>query len=284
MALESFSFINSLNASNPVHATDQVSTGDDHLRGLKTTLLNSFPNINAAVNFTPTEANRLTGLTGLTGTGSLVASISPTFTGTLNAAAVVASSYDGITASNLVDKSASETISGGAWDFQAITAVSFGGIISASLVDKTVTETITGAWTFSEALTVGTITGASGALDFGSTNISTHNDDAQEPGWKGAPQNIQTGAYELLLTDAGKQIYRPSSTGTITIPANGSVAFPIGTIIEVINDTGSAIDVAITTDTLEKFGGASGTQSLGDNHKAVIEKVTATIWKYASTD
>lgn len=63
MGLESFSYITSLNASNPVHATDQVSVGDDHVRGVKTTLLNSFPNVNAAVNPTPTEFNYVVGVT-----------------------------------------------------------------------------------------------------------------------------------------------------------------------------------------------------------------------------
>lgn len=63
MGLESFSYITSLNASNPVHATDQVSVGDDHLRGLKFTLLASFPNVNAAVNPTPTEFNYVVGVT-----------------------------------------------------------------------------------------------------------------------------------------------------------------------------------------------------------------------------
>jgi len=154
MGLETFNYIDSLNASNPVHATDQVSQGDDHLRGIKTTLLNSFPNVDGAVNFTPTEANRLVGLTGLTGTGNLVASISPTLTGTLTAAianfsgAITALSYGGITEANLVDKSAAETISG-AWDFAAITATSYDGVAAADLVDKGAAETITGQWNFS---------------------------------------------------------------------------------------------------------------------------------------
>lgn len=63
MGLETFSYITSLNASNPVHATDQVSQGDDHLRGIKLALTQSWPNINAAVNFTPTEGNYLVGVT-----------------------------------------------------------------------------------------------------------------------------------------------------------------------------------------------------------------------------
>ena len=286
MGLETFNFIDSLNASNPVHATDQVSQGDDHIRGVKTTLLNSFPNIDAAVNFTPTEANRLVGLTGLTGTGNLVASISPTFTGTLTAAAIAATTYDGIAAADLVDKSASETISGAIWDFQAITAVSFGGIASADLVDKSDTETVSGSWTFSGTVTLDTVAGVGGEIDFGSTNITSDNDDAREPGFKGTPQSIEDGDYTLVLADAATQIYKSAGGAgeTITIPANASVAFPIGTIIIIINDGGGDLTIAITTDTLEKYGGSTGSQTLGDNNKAVIEKVTSTLWKYSSSD
>ena len=49
MGLEAATYISGLNASNPVHATDNVSQGDDHLRLIKSTLLATFPNINAAV-------------------------------------------------------------------------------------------------------------------------------------------------------------------------------------------------------------------------------------------
>lgn len=155
MGLETGTYLDDLNASNPVHATDPVSQGDDHIRLIKSVLLNSFPNVDGAVNFTPTEANYLDGLTGVTGSGNLVASASPTLTGTLTAAianfsgAITALSYGGITEANLVDKSASETISGATWDFQAITAVSFGGIASANLVDKSAAETVAGQWVFS---------------------------------------------------------------------------------------------------------------------------------------
>lgn len=158
MGLESFSYITSLNASNPVHATDQVSEGDDHLRGVKTTLLNSFPNINAAVNFTPTEANLIVGATGKTGTGNIAYSASPTFTGTVTAAIISASgaitgaSFGGITSANLVDKSAAESIAG-TWTFTnlvggTLTATTYGGIAQANLVDKSAAETVAGQWNF----------------------------------------------------------------------------------------------------------------------------------------
>lgn len=85
MGLETFNFIDSLNASNPIHATDDVSQGDDHLRGIKTTLLNTFPNLNAAVTVTPTEVNLLDGVTGRTGTGDMVLHTAPTFSGLVTA-------------------------------------------------------------------------------------------------------------------------------------------------------------------------------------------------------
>lgn len=187
MGLETATYIDGLNASNPVHATDNVSQGDDHLRLIKSTLLATFPNINGAVNLTPTEANYLDGVTGVSGTGNLALSASPTFTGTLTAAAIAATTYDGIAAANLVDKTASETISGATWDFQAITAVSFGGIASANLLDKSAAETVSGAWVFSAALQVTTIEvghatdttlsrSAAGKLEVEGRPIIAHND------------------------------------------------------------------------------------------------------------
>ena len=285
MGLEAATYIDGLNASNPVHATDPVSQGDDHIRLLKSTILATFPNLDGPVNITPTEANYLDGLTGVTGTGNLVASISPTLTGTLTAAAITADTYDGIAAADLLDKGAAETISG-AWDFGVITATSYGGITEANLLDKSAVETVAGAWTFSAALTLSEITGSGGSLDFGSTNISSDNDDAQEPGWKGTPQRIINGSESLVLSDAAKQIYKASGGAgeTITIPANASVAFPIGTIIVIINDGGGDLSIAITSDVLEPYGDTAGTQTLTDNNKAVIEKVAAALWKYSSTD
>lgn len=78
MPIESFSYITSLNSSNP-GGSDGVLQGDDHIRGIKATLLASFPNIDAAVETTPGVLNDLqdgtfTGdfnITGrLTGNGS----------------------------------------------------------------------------------------------------------------------------------------------------------------------------------------------------------------------
>ncbi len=115
--------------------------------------------------------------------------------------------------------------------------------------------------------------------------IVTPDNDADEFGYKGAPHNEQNGNYTLVLTDAGKKIYKASGGAgeTITIPANATVAFPVGTIIVIGNDGGGDLTIAITTDTLEPYGGTAGSQTLGDNQKATIEKVTSTLWKYSAT-
>lgn len=91
MGLEVATYISGLNASNPVNATDGVNAGDDHLRLIKSTLLNTLPNLTGAMNASHTELNHLVGITGKTGTGNVVLSASPTLTGTLTAAAITAS-------------------------------------------------------------------------------------------------------------------------------------------------------------------------------------------------
>ena len=62
MALETFQYIDDLVATNPT-ATDNVSQGDDHIRGIKTTLKNTFPNVTGAITPTQTELNYVDGVT-----------------------------------------------------------------------------------------------------------------------------------------------------------------------------------------------------------------------------
>ena len=65
MALEDLTgtkYLDDLNSSNPA-AGDNVSEGDDHIRGIKNVLKLTFPNVDAAVNATPTELNYVDGVT-----------------------------------------------------------------------------------------------------------------------------------------------------------------------------------------------------------------------------
>jgi hypothetical protein len=66
----------------------------------------------------------------------------------------------------------------------------------------------------------------------GSTKVATtaYVDGADQG--NGSP-NTQTGNYTLVLTDAGKTVETNSASAiVVTVPPNSSVAFPIGTIIE----------------------------------------------------
>lgn len=57
------SYINELVVTNPVGSTDPKSQGDDHLRLIKKTLKNTFPNISGAVTASHTELSYLSGAT-----------------------------------------------------------------------------------------------------------------------------------------------------------------------------------------------------------------------------
>ena len=62
MALETGTFINSLNAANQA-STDGLAQADDHMRLIKSTVKASFPNITGAVNATQTKLNIMDGVT-----------------------------------------------------------------------------------------------------------------------------------------------------------------------------------------------------------------------------
>lgn len=62
MPVESATYIDTLNAADPVH-TDGLNVADSHLRLIKTVLQNTFPNLNAAVTTTPAQLNVLAGAT-----------------------------------------------------------------------------------------------------------------------------------------------------------------------------------------------------------------------------
>lgn len=94
-------------------------------------------------------------------------------------------------------------------------------------------------------------------------------------------QNSQSANYTLLITDRGKHIYHPTSDDnprTWTIPANSSVAFPVGTVITFVNDQ-NTITIAITTDALVwAEDGSTGSRTLAENGICTALKVTSTRW------
>jgi hypothetical protein len=95
------------------------------------------------------------------------------------------------------------------------------------------------------------------------------------------PQNSQSTAYTLVLTDGEKHIFHPSSDNnarTYTIPANASVAYPIGTTVTFVNKI-NTVTIAINTDTLTQAGsGSTGSRTLAANGMATAIKIATTEW------
>lgn len=120
-------------------------------------------------------------------------------------------------------------------------------------------------------------TPSSGAL----TNCTA--DGTNSVGFKTIPQNSQSAPYTLVLADSGKHIFHPSadtSARTFTIPANGSVAYPIGTAVTFINGaTAGVVTIAITSDTMRLAGaGSTGSRTLAVNGTATAIKIATTEW------
>jgi hypothetical protein len=102
------------------------------------------------------------------------------------------------------------------------------------------------------------------------------------------PQVSQSADYTLVLGDAGKHILHPSAdttARTFTIPANSSVAYPIGTAITFVNQNAAgSLSIAITTDTMRLAGtGTTGTRTLAANGVATALKITSTEWIISGT-
>jgi hypothetical protein len=122
--------------------------------------------------------------------------------------------------------------------------------------------------------------GSTSYLKLSSTGaVTTKNSVADEVGFKGAPPNTQTISYTGLLTDAGKLIVMNNTSLTFTIPANGSVAYPIGTVLVIANRHTTTLTISITTDSLVLAGvGTTGSRTLASNGTATAIKTDATVW------
>jgi hypothetical protein len=118
----------------------------------------------------------------------------------------------------------------------------------------------------------------------GTTSLQTVSPQAlnvSSVGYLGMPSNSQSAAYTLVAADAGKMILHPSADNnarTFTIPANASVAFPIGTVVTFVNAI-NTVTIAITTDTMTLAGtSTTGSRTLAANGIATAIKTGATTW------
>ena len=112
--------------------------------------------------------------------------------------------------------------------------------------------------------TTGGTTIGSSLLVLSSTGAVTSPSLADATGYKGLPQNAQSGNITFALTDMGKHIYSANSGAqTITVPTNASVAFPLGSAITVVNNGTTAITFTTTSLVVYKAGTSAAWASGG---------------------
>jgi hypothetical protein len=156
-----------------------------------------------------------------------------------------------------------------------------GGITLKGSTDKTFTYVnSTGLWTANIGVAATSFTGLAAAATTASTAASV--------GYMGLPQSVTAAVSNnttLVIGDAGKHIYVNTSSQTITIPANASVAYPIGTAITFIaGPSAGSVSIAITSDTMYLIGaGTTGSRTLAAYGSATAMKVSATAWFIAGT-
>jgi hypothetical protein len=135
----------------------------------------------------------------------------------------------------------------------------------------------------------GTVLVANGGTGSNVGNLSNCTADGTNAvGFRNIPQNSQSAAYTAVLADSGKHIFHPSAdttARTFTIPANGSVAYPIGTALTFVNQNGAGtVTIAITSDTMRLAGaGTTGSRTLAANGVATAIKITSTEWIISGT-
>jgi hypothetical protein len=102
----------------------------------------------------------------------------------------------------------------------------------------------------------------------------------------GIPINNQSAAYTAVLADANTAITHPTTDNTartFTIPANASVAYPVGTTLTFVNMI-NTLTISIITDTMTLAGaGTTGSRTLAANGIATALKLTSTTWLISGT-
>ena len=205
-----------------------------------------------------------------------------TLSGTILNATVVSSSLTSV-----------GTIATGVWNGTVITGqyggtgvantgktITLGGNLTTSgAFATTLTATATTSVTLPTTGTLATLDGTE-TLSNKTAGIATTSSTASSLGYLGIPQSGTATTATLAIGDAGKHIYVTTAGQTITIPANASVAYPIGTTIGFIaGPSATTVTIAITSDTMYLGGtGTTGSRTLAAHGMATAVKVAATTW------
>ena len=205
MALEDLTgtkYLDDLVATNPA-AGDDVSEGDDHIRGIKNVLKTTFPSIDGAITATDTELNYVGGVTSAIQTQIDAKTTNATHSGEVTGATALT------IADNVVDEA----------NLKVSNAPTNGYFLSAQSGD-------TGGMTWAEVDALPSQTGNSGKyLTTDATNASwaTLDTDANTT-TKGLYEHAHTIASNYSITSGNNAL----SAGAVTINSGVSVTIPTG--------------------------------------------------------
>jgi hypothetical protein len=150
---------------------------------------------------------------------------------------------------------------------------------SANLAAAVTDETGSGSLVFATSPTF--VTPVLGTPTSGTLSTCTV-DGTDAVGFRNTPVNSQSADYTLVLADSGKTIFHPAADNTartFTIPANSSVAYPVGTVLTFVNLAAADVTIAITTDTMYLAGdGTTGSRTLAEYGIASAVKLASTDW------
>jgi hypothetical protein len=97
----------------------------------------------------------------------------------------------------------------------------------------------------------------------------------------GVPVSSHSAAYPIVLADANTALLHPTADDnprTFTIPANGTLAFAVGSCLTFVNQI-NTLSIAITTDTLVWANdGSTGTRTITGYGMATAIKIATTTW------
>jgi hypothetical protein len=167
----------------------------------------------------------------------------------------------------------------GITSFGAGVATFLGTPSSANLATAVTDETGSGLLVFATSPTL--VTPVLGTPSSGTLSGCTV-DGTDAVGFRNTPVNSKSADYTLVLADSGKTIFHPAADNnarTFTIPANSSVAYPVGTVLTFVNLAAADVTIAITTDTMYLAGdGTTGSRTLAEYGIASAVKLASTDW------
>lgn len=145
-------------------------------------------------------------------------------------------------------------------------------VASDSVMTRGAAETVTGVKTFTVEL----------------IGASTNPTSVYTLGYRSVPRRAQiTSSYTFILADAGQylEVTMGSASQTMTIPPNSSVAYPLGSVIEIVAMTGGNNFTIVegVGVTLRRGDGTAGTGTrtmLGAGYQtAYIQKIDTNVWQ-----